>query len=293
MIGIALVNQCIENEVEVLAIVRRKSKHLHRLQKSDLLKIYECDLDQLDSMEKDDKCCDVFYHLAWDYTIKKDRDNPILQETNIKYTLQAVELARRLGCTKFIGAGSQAEYGKVDSVIGPDTQESPLIAYGMAKCAAGKLSRKLCEQYGMEYVWARIFSVYGRYDSEETMISYAISCFLENKTARFSAAMQNWDYLSEKDAGKIFYLLGKCAVKSGVYCIAHGKARPLRSFIEEIRAAFPAGTRCEFAKEEDSKDVIGLQADISGLISAIGYTPEITFEEGIKDVIKYKRQSTL
>lgn len=290
MIGIALINECIKNEIEVLAIVRKQSKHTTRLPKSDLLKVLECDLNELDIVEKDEKCYDVFYHFAWDHTSKSTRDNPILQELNIKYTLDAVDLARRLGCQKFIGAGSQAEYGKVDSVITPATNCRPQIAYGMAKYAAGMLSRKLCEQYGIIHIWGRIFSVYGKYDNEETMLTYAINQFINGKPAIFSAATQLWDYLHEEDAGKMFCLIGQHVQRSRVYCVASGESRPLKEFILEMQSAFGAEAICEFAEETGNNNVISLQADISTLIEDIGYSPQVTFAEGISDVIRFKKR---
>lgn len=287
MIGAALIKECVRNNIEVLAIVRHKSIHLDRLPKSHLIDIYECNLDDLDTIPKQSEPYDVFYHLAWDYVSKVKRDDPILQEKNIKYTLDAVKLAKRLGCQKFIGAGSQAEYGKVNYMITSETAVSPLTAYGMAKYAAGKLSGKLCEQYGIIYIWGRIFSVYGRYDNEETMLSYAINQFLKKEPARFSAATQMWDYLHENDAGRIFYLLGEVVKKNKVYCIANGHARKLKEFIMEMKEIFGEESICEFATEEDTSKTIGLQVDTSDLVKDIAYTPQISFREGIKDMIEY------
>lgn len=58
-------------------------------------------------------------------TIGEKRNDLYMQNLNIKYTLDAVELARRLGCNTFIGAGSQAEYGRVDGIISPNTPTNP------------------------------------------------------------------------------------------------------------------------------------------------------------------------
>ena len=40
-----------------------------------------------------------------------------LQLQNIQYTLDAVRLAKRLGCKVFVGAGSQAEYGRYEGKL--------------------------------------------------------------------------------------------------------------------------------------------------------------------------------
>ena len=198
MVGAALVKECLKNNVETLVVVRAGCKKLKRLPKSALIKVVECDLDQIASLQIKGSF-DICYHFAWAHTSKENRDNPSLQEENVRYTLDVVELAARAGCRKFIGAGSQAEYGSVGHLITPDTPADPQTAYGAAKYAAGILSRKLCAKYGMMHIWGRIFSVYGKNDNEGTMLSYAIGQFLKGEPAMLSAATQMWDYLYEED----------------------------------------------------------------------------------------------
>lgn len=287
MIGVALVNECIKNNIEVLAIIRKNSSHLNRLPSSKFLHICECDLNDLEAIQETNGSYEVFYHFSWDHTSKENRDAPELQEKNIKYTLDAVRLAYRLGCRKFIGAGSQAEYGPVGHVITPDTPAAPDTAYGIAKYAAGKLSEKLCAQYGMIHIWGRIFSVYGRHDNEGTMLRYAIRQFAQKKPAYFSSGTQMWDYLHEKDAGKMFFLIGKYTEKSTIYCIASGKARPLKEYIFSIQDCFHFDLVCKFCPESEKGKEHGLQADISSLVKDIHYIPQIIFEEGIRDMVEY------
>lgn len=284
MIGAALTAECIRHNVEVLAIVRPGSVHRSRIPCSDRVKVYECYLDSLHSVCPDSTDYDVFYHLAWDYTAREMRDNPVLQEQNIKYSLDAVFLAHKLGCKKFIGAGSQAEYGPVDSIISEATPVNPQTAYGSAKLAAAGLTGKLCEQYNMIHIWTRIFSVYGRYDHAGTMLVYAIERFQRNEKACFSSADQPWDYLHEKDAGVFFFLLGELVNESKLYCVANGRSYPLRRYIEVLCEQFD-GVQCEFS--EDRGGTFGLQADISRLIQDTGYVPKVSFEEGIKDMVDY------
>lgn len=296
MIGVAVIRECIKNKIEVLAIVQRRTKKIDRIPDSSLITVCECNLDELHQLyrehrgEGDAERYDVFYHFAWGFTAKQTRDNPVLQAENIRYTMDAVELARRLGCRKFIGAGSQAEYGIVHEVIDSRTKAAPVSAYGISKHAAGLLSAKLCAQYQMIHIWGRIFSVYGCNDSEETMLSYAVNRFLRQEKAQFSAATQFWDYLFEEDAGKILYLLGEKVQKSGCYRIANGQSRPLKEFILELKDLFPGNPECEFDNNTDTDHLVSLQADIEDLVRDIGFRPEITFEDGIKRVIRYWKE---
>lgn len=146
MIGVTLINYLLNKDIEVLAIVRENSKRKVNLPIDNNLKIIECNLNNLCNVEVKENY-DTFFHLAWDGTIGNSRNDLYKQNLNIKYTLDAVNLANKLGCTTFVGAGSQAEYGRVDGVISHNTHTNPENGYGIAKLAARtneqNFSRKL------------------------------------------------------------------------------------------------------------------------------------------------------
>ncbi len=289
MIGVATIEEAVSNGDEVYALVRKDSSRIGRIPGSDQIHVVECDLEDMDSIEGLGVSCDVFYHFAWNYTNQLGRKDPVLQAKNIGTTLDAVELAHRLGCHRFIGAGSQAEYGIVEDVITPDTVTNPQVPYGIAKCTAGKLAGKLCEKYGMEFVWGRIFSVYGRYDNEWTMLNTSIDKFLKGEEAHFSAATQMWNYLNEHDAGRIFYLLGICKGVSGIYCVANPESRRLREYIEEMASMFGDSAKCVFAPEDPGNKPVSLNADVEKLLADTGFTPRVSFSDGIKEVIEFRK----
>ena len=53
----------------------------------------------------------VFLHMAWDGVGSAGRSDRLVQEENIRCSLEAVKAAARLGCCRFLFSGSQAEYG--------------------------------------------------------------------------------------------------------------------------------------------------------------------------------------
>lgn len=124
MIGISIIEACLKRDVNIVyAVVRPKTKNLDHIPDDGRIRIVECDTSSyqmLPSLINDD--CDTFFHIAWSVT-GKERNNDIMgQACNVVYTIEAVQAAKELGCSKFIGAGSQAEYGKLDvDVISPST----------------------------------------------------------------------------------------------------------------------------------------------------------------------------
>lgn len=282
MLGIALVHQCIAANVPVIAFVRPDTKRLDRLPKSELVTVVRCDLASLEYADVENLYADIFYHIGWSFTDKVGRNLPILQEKNIKYTLDAVNLAKRLGCFRFIGTGSQAEYGRVGTTIGPDTPVNPESAYGIAKYAAGKLCKEECERQGLEHIWVRVFSVYGKNDNEGTLLQTFIQNLKANKPMPLTKCEQIWDYLYEEDAGKALYLLGLKGIPGKVYCLGSGYGWPLIDYLRIAKDVInPEYKLMVGSLPYIEKQVMYLVADISSLQTDTGWAPEIHFKMGI------------
>ena len=112
-IGTALIAELISHGIEVEAVVRPDSRRTDNIPKSPLVHIVPCDLKELKTLHEKIEHADVFYHFGWDGTFGNSRNNAYGQLENVRYALDAVEAAAALGCTTFVGAGSQAEYGRV------------------------------------------------------------------------------------------------------------------------------------------------------------------------------------
>ncbi|MGE7690576.1 NAD-dependent epimerase/dehydratase family protein [Lysinibacillus sp. NPDC097214] len=286
VIGLALINQCLEKNIEVLAICRKGSKGIDKIPKSKYVKVVECDLSDLSSFNYDSKY-EVFYHFAWEGTIGAGRNDMYLQNRNVKYTLDAVHLADRLGCTKFIGAGSQAEYGRVNGDIYPTTPTLPENGYGVAKLCAGQMSRILCQQMHMEHIWTRIFSVYGPNDDEQTMIMSTINKLLKGIVPQFTKGEQMWDYLFSEDAANALYLLGINGIGGKVYCLGSGQTKPLYEYIYEIRNQIDPNFQIELGGIPYSNNqVMYLRANIDDLKKDVGFVPSIDFTNGTSRIIQ-------
>ena len=117
-IGAPLVKKLSDNNYYVYAIIRPNSSNIKNIELNNNVKIVECDLNdiyKLDTLIKDE--CDAFFHIAWNGTRVPERDNKDIQEKNYKNSINAYEVAKKLGCNTFISTGSQAEYGKCEGLI--------------------------------------------------------------------------------------------------------------------------------------------------------------------------------
>lgn len=288
MLGTALTEIAVNEGIEVYAVVRNETKRIDRIINSPMVHLVFGSIENLKVIKDIPNDCDVLYHFAWAGTDKTLRDNSLVQERNIKYTLDAVELAELTGCHRFISAGSQAEYGPVKGIIDEMTGYNPVLSYGIAKYAAGILSKKLCQKKGLDHVWGRVFSVYGPHDNEGTMLDYAIKCWLKGEPAKFSSGMQYWNYLYEKDAGQFFFDLGNPAVPPDTYFVANTESAVLRDYIETMMRVFGPTARSEFA-DSNADSLSGLKVNMHKTISILGQRELVSFEDGIRQMIKTKR----
>lgn len=288
-IGTALVQELTDHEIEVLVLCHKGSERNRRIPESDLVKRLFCSLEELSTLENNsDLEYDVFYDLAWEGTTGQARNDMFLQNRNVQYTLEAVRAAHRFGCHTFIGAGSQAEYGRVEGILRSDTPVSPDNGYGIGKLCAGLMTRELTHQLGMQHIWTRILSVYGPNDGMRSMVMSVISDLLHRETPKCTKGEQKWDYLYSGDAGRAFRLLGEKGVDGKTYVIGSGECRPLADYIREIRDAVNPGAEIDFGTiPYANRQVMHLQADISELQKDTGFVPKTSFEEGILKTVQW------
>ena len=294
-VGRALIKVCIEAGYEVLAVVHRTSARAAELKTIDNCCVLYLDLSEYDNaMEEMIKQgiasgdYELFFHLSWMAPFGEGRNNLELQLKNVKASLAAVRFAKALGCASFIGAGSQAEYGRVTGKLSPNTPVFPETGYGVAKLCAGQMTRLACEQIGMKHIWTRILSVYGPHDGVCSLISVAIDDMMSNRETSFSPCDQIWDYIYSEDAAKAMLLAAQKGSHGSVYVIGSGEAHPLKEYIQKVAKLTNYKKEIGFGKRDyNEKQVMHLHADISAL-AELGFKSQLSFEEGIRNTIRWK-----
>ena len=286
-VGTALVNDLISNEIEVLVFCHEGSKRNVQIPEHELVTRKYCSLNELAVVQNaTGKNYDVFYHFAWEGTTGAARNDMYLQNQNVRYALDAVAVAKRFGCHTFIGAGSQAEYGRVEGILKPDTPAFPEIGYGIGKLCAGQMTREYAHQLGMKHIWTRILSIYGRNDGAQSMVMSTINKLKNGQVPEFTKGEQLWDYLYSGDAANAFRLLGEKGHDGAVYVLGSGHAEPLASYIEKIRDAVAPDAEIRLgAIPYSKKQVMHLKADISALTKDTGFKPKMNFADGIKNIL--------
>lgn len=292
MIGLALVNILLKNDFEILLFTRPKSERNKYIPNSDNITIVEKELSELSSIKNILTKYDAFFHLGWIGTSKQQRNNPHIQELNIQYTLDAVKLANELGCETFVGAGSQAEYGVVNQKLFDDTPTNPIMAYGIAKYAAGKLSKLLCDDLDIRHIWGRVLSVYGPGDNNHTLIMSCINSLLNNERFLTTKGKQLWDYMYCEDCANAFLSMAERGKHGNVYCVCSGEVKSIKEYIEIIKSNFHSSIPIGYGDLEYSNNqIMHLQGDVYKLQLHTGFKPEVSFELGIEKTIDWLKNN--
>lgn len=289
-IGVHIIKEYLENNYKVTAIVRPNSNKLNRLPKNDLLKIIETDMEKIDEVIgriKDEKI-DIFYHLAWEGTRVPYRDDATLQNNNYKCAIKAMEVAKQLGCSIFIGSGSQAEYGKCVGKIDENYETNPTTEYGKAKLKAYEDLKVMAKENNIKFIWTRIFSVYGIYDYQGTLVMSALDKMKKDESIPLTQCIQNWDFVYVEDVARAMYLLAITSCEDGVYNIASGESKQLKDFVITMKNICNSKSDLQFgAVPYSNEGIVSFEPIVDKLKTNLGCPYQVKFDEGIKKILKF------
>lgn len=222
------------------------------------------------------KPCDGYIHLAW----HGDRYDYAAQRQNADEAEACVEAAAKLSCKRFMATGSQVEYGVKGDLITEDMMPEPFCAYGSAKVAACYLTKYRARELGMEWIWGRIFSLYGKYEPAGRMLTDLVRKLKAGEQISLSSGRQNWDYLDAGDAAECIIALYERGHDGEIYNIANGDYKTLREFVEEAKSIIaPSATVCY---GEDPSPYVSLQPSVEKTKRDTGWAPTVSFAKGLQ-----------
>ena len=317
-LGAALIKEALLRGHQVYAVTRPGSANLaaltacvttdERCQKEqrERLHILELELGSLDKISRMiPGPCDIFFHFGWDGSGSHNRTKTDVQQKNVEDGIKALRGAKSLGCGRFVFSGSQAEYGISRVATREDMACHPVSEYGKAKVEFGKRAAELCrrwareEGFSMEYLHARIFSVYGPGDHPWSLVNTCLDAFLKDGPMELGACTQQWNYLYIEDLVNGLLALAfsqkpESAADNGIYNLAGSReaTRPLREYVETMyRLCGSRGSYVYGKLPPNAEGPADLMPDIGKNKKRTGWTPQISFEEGIRRMIELKNRN--
>lgn len=287
-IGVHLINKLLQLDFEVYAVIRPNSKNEKRIKEHHNLRIIEVDICNTKDIVKfvsDDIY--AFYHLAWEGARAPYRDDKVMQEKNYQGAVEAFEVATKLNAVKFIGMGSQAEYGKFNGAVDESYPCNPVTEYGKSKYAAYNELFKLSEKSNIRFYWPRLFSAYGPYDYEKTLVMSCIDKMQTNESIDMTECIQNWDYIYVEDVVNALIRFLEVDCEKGAYNLASGNPRPLKAFVEELKDILQSKSVINYGVIPYGKEgPVSFEPIVKKLEKALDWKAENSFKEGIMKLMK-------
>lgn len=233
-IGGAMVRHLQAQGIPVLAVIRPGGNVSGKLPQNVELLQWDLGEDPQKAVLPHKGRYDVFYHFAWSGSSREQRRDRKLQMANVTNTLHAVELAKQLGCKRFVGAGSLTEW-ELDALRAvPGQKLDTTLFYACCKQAAGAMSRCAAGEKGMDHIWGVITNTYGPGERSQRLVCSVLRQIHNGEPLRFTQGTQNYDFIYIDDLTRAFFALGQKGQDGKTYLLGSGAPRPLRQFLREM-----------------------------------------------------------
>lgn len=234
--------------------------------------------------------CDMLFHLAWKGVTAEFRSDITVQKKNIDICVNVIDLAKRLAIPRVIFVGSTMEYCYNEKPICEESLPTPSNCYGSCKVAARFICSQLCADYGIEFEYAVIASIYGKGREDSNVIYYCIKSLLQKKSPDVSSCVQLWDYVHIDDAVHALQLIGEKGIPGSFYSIGTGENKPLKYYISVISSLIDDSIPINFgAIAQAGNRIANSSVNIHKLTQDTGYKPSYCFSDGIAEVVDYYR----
>lgn len=290
-LGLELIDYLQREGHEVVAVCRPQSSALADIPLG--VEVVLADMSEYGGLYRDVPEADVWVNLAWEGTGHDGRNQEEVQQANVVNTIAAMFCADKIGCRLFVEAGSQAEYGTVLTPISEATPCNPFSAYGKAKLEVCRRLSELSAELGIKYLHLRIFSLFGEGDHPWTLVMSSLDKMLRNEAVDLSPCTQHWDFLYVKDAARQIaslcdYALTSKDFRSEAFNIASGDSRPLKDFVECMKALTGSESKLNYGAVTPQY-VVSLQPDMSKTQAVVGRLCEYSFDDVINRMIEKLR----
>lgn len=291
-IGSALVKELTDRKIHVLAVIKNEQENITAIQNLPGVEIVYCEMDDLlDCLpEQIHQPVELFYHLAWAGSTGAARGDYDLQLRNARWTMDAVNAAHKLGCKRFIGAGTLAEHDV--NAYTPLNGSTPNIVscYGVAKIASHYMSKAECNRLGIEHLWAYLSNTYGVGNYTSNFINFASKVLITGQPPNFTSGEQPYDFVYVSDIAQGLACIGARGRANFAYYIGSTKPAKLKEFIMALRDEIDPSIQLNLgAIPFHGIAQPASTFDCSDLVRDTGYEPQVPFQAGLKKAVPWIR----
>ncbi|HYY93774.1 MAG TPA: GDP-mannose 4,6-dehydratase [Pyrinomonadaceae bacterium] len=274
------------------AVKRRNvAPHLSR----EDFRLTEADIRDRDALEGvfDESAFDCIVHLAARAGVRPSLVEPLLYaETNIRGTLNLLELARAHGVRQFVFGSSSSVYGENEKVpfSEDDPVGRPISPYAATKAAGELLCHTYSHLWGLRSVCLRFFTVYGARQRPDLAIHKFARLISEGRPLPVfgdGTTRRDYTFIDDIIAG-VRAAIDYEASAFEVINLGESRTVSLSELIALLERELGREALIE-GRPTQPGDVPQTFADISKARRLLGYDPQTPIEEGIRRFVEWFR----
>ncbi|SMF09240.1 NAD-dependent epimerase/dehydratase family protein [Desulfovibrio gilichinskyi] len=253
--------------------------------------------DLLESLKEAYPDLDVIFQLAAIVSVPYSVEHPKLtMDVNFEAARKMFEASITLGISHFVFAGSAAEYGNEERLPVREKYATDEVKhfspYGASKYKFSSFLEKSGSGCSL-----RFFNIFGPRQDPTSQYSGVISRFIDfgldgKNMVIFGDGTQSRDFLYVSDVVDSYLIaagldpLGRGPL-TGIYNVGTGNGISILELANTVSALTAAPLEFVF-KPERVGDIKHSRADVSK-ISAAGFSPAVSFDDGLKKTIEWSR----
>jgi len=276
--------------------IRLKDYRLERLQGKAGFSFQLADISDMDSVEKVWSAhgpFDAVVNLAARAGVRQSVENPwVYVETNVKGTLNLLELCHRHGVRKFVLASTSSLYGGSNPV--PFSEDAntdrPLSPYAASKKGAEALCWTYHHLYGLDVTIFRYFTVYGPAGRPDMSLFRFVQWIYEDRPLRvYGDGTQSRDFTYVDDVAR-GTILGLKPLGHEIINLGGDSPHDLLELIRIIENETGKQARVE-RYPMHAADVMATWADIAKAKRLLDWEPRVSLEEGVARLCSWYREN--
>jgi nucleoside-diphosphate-sugar epimerase len=235
----------------------------------------------------------VFHHAAV-VSVPRSVDDPVrTNQVNVDGTLNCLLAAREVGAKRLVFAASSSAYGDSEELPkSEDMKPHPLSPYGVSKLVGEMYCRVFYEVYGLPTVCLRYFNIFGPYQDPHSQYAAVVPIFITRllngeSPVIFGDGEQSRDftYIDNAVQANLLAVLSDAADGKTVN-VACGARYTLNQLVKQLKHLTGRDIEPTYVDPRPG-DIKHSMGDISAASDLLGYSPDVSFEEGLKRTVEW------
>lgn len=240
----------------------------------------------------------VSHQAAWG-SVPRSIEMPLLyEEINIKGTLNMLEASRQNGVKKFVYASSSSVYGDEPNLPKQEGREGNLLSpYALTKQVNEEYAKLYSKLYGLDTYGLRYFNVFGRRQDPDGAYAAVLPKFIKQLLANEQPTIngdgkqsRDFTYIENVIEANLKAFKADSKYAGEAFNIAYGGREFLIDVYHHLADALEKDINPIFGPER-AGDIKHSNADISKAEKMLDYSPDYSFEMGIKEAIEWYKEN--